>query len=468
MGRPLPERICQVLERLGPTFVKVGQIVALRPDYVPLEYARALRVLHDHVAPFPGSEARRVVEEDLDGPLDRIFSEFDPEPFAAASLSQVHRAVLPDGRLVAVKVQRPGIAEQMERDLELLAFLARRLERRCPQALGFRPVAAIAELAESTRRELDFRIEARTALRVRAAFAKSEQIVIPWVDRERTTARVLTMQLIEGARPAPAPELRAAGLDPDRLIEIGAEAMVEQLFGLGLFHADPHPGNLLFLTGNRVCFLDFGMFGRLRPRERRHVAYMVWALVSGDYDAVADQLLRLARLEPGASPDHFRDALEEVVEDWYAADSSRGSVAQLLLRELALGARHGVIFPRELMLVARALIGIDATTSLVEPATTFSELLEPVRPKLREALSLSPQGVKEAAERHRFEYLEAALDLPDLIPELLARLSNPPPSPAMHAPAPLRRRSRLMTGGALLAGAMAGFGAAHANQRSRS
>lgn len=142
------------------------------------------------------------------------------------------------------------------------------------------------------------------------------QTVIPWVDRERTTARVLTMELIEGTPPAPAAELRAAGLDPDRLLVIGAEAMVEQLFG--------------------VCFLGFGI-GRLRPRERRRAGYMVWALASGDFDAVADQLLAFAQLVPDSRPNEFREALEEVVEDWYAGAEAGGSVAQLLLRELALG-----------------------------------------------------------------------------------------------------------------------------------
>ncbi|MEO8092419.1 MAG: AarF/UbiB family protein [bacterium] len=373
MERPLPDRMRLVLERLGPTFVKVGQVVALRPDYVPLEYAQALRRLHDHVAPFPGREARRVVEEELGRPLGSVFAEFEEEPFAAASLSQV--------------------------------------------------------------------------------------------DRERTTARVLTMELIEGTPPAPGAGLRAAGLDPDRLLRVGAEALVEQLFRIGLFHADPHPGNVLFLPGDRVCFLDFGMFGRLRPRERRRAGYIVWALASGDFDAVADQLLAFAQLGPGARPDGFREALEEVVEDWYAGAEAGGSVAQLLLRELALGARYGVIFPPELMLVARSLVGIDATTTLVAPGVSFSELLEPATDKLRRALLPSLEGLKEGAERRRFDYLEAALELPDLIPELVARLRSPPPSPAVDGQTPIRRRSGVALTAALLASAAAGFGIAQATGR---
>lgn len=147
MAQPLPDRMRLVVERLGPTFVKVGQVLALRPDYVPLEYAHALRQLHDHVSPFPPAEARRVVERELDMPLAGAFADFEGEPFAAASLSQVHRAVLPDGSPVAVKVQRPRIAEQMHNDLDLLAFLAHRLEHRRPEAMGFRPSAAVDRTA---------------------------------------------------------------------------------------------------------------------------------------------------------------------------------------------------------------------------------------------------------------------------------------------------------------------------------
>lgn len=459
MDRPLPDRMRLVLERLGPTFVKVGQIVALRPDYVPLEYAQSLRRLHDHVSPFPGSEARRIVEQELGRPLPAVFAEFDEEPFAAASLSQVHRAVLGDGRTVAVKVQRLGIAAQMQRDLELLAFLARRLERRRPQTLGFRPTAAVAELTETTRRELDFRLEARTGMRVRAAFEGNEAVVIPWVDREHTTARMLTMELIEGTPPAPAAHLRSVGLDPDRLLRVGAEAMVEQLFGVGLFHADPHPGNVLLLPGDRVCFLDFGMFGRLLPRMRRRIGYLVWALASGDFDAVAERLLAVAQLASDARPDQFREALEEVVEDWYAG--AGGSVAQLLLHELALGARYGVIFPRELMLVARSLIGIDATTTLIAPEVSFRELLEPATSQLRQILLPNFAGLKDAADKRRFDYLDAALELPDLIPELVARLRRAPPVPAADGVVPVRYR-RTVDMARALASAAVGFGIAHA------
>lgn len=453
MALPLPERMRAVLERLGPTFVKAGQMLALRPDYVPLQYAEALRSLHDAVPPFPGVEAERIVEAELGAPLARHFADFEAEPFAAASLSQVHRAELSDGTRVAVKVQRPGIAEQIERDLALLAFLARRIERRRPEALAFRPSAAVAELAEYTRRELDFRREAHTADRVRAHFAGQEQIVIPAVDWDRTSARVLTMELIEGLRPAPAAELERAGLDPQAVLRVAAGAMFQQIFEYGLFHADPHPGNLLLLPGDRVCFLDFGMFGRLGLRERRRMGFVFWSLVEGDYEGVADQLLRLSTLRPGADPARFRAALADTVEEWFGQSSSDYSIARLLLRQLALGAEHGLVFPRELMLLARALVNVEATAMVVDPSLTLAELARPLLPELRRALFLDPRVLEEVWRKNRFDYLELALELPELLPELAARLrTDDGRNGAREEPASSRSRSWLPLAGAFVAG----------------
>ncbi len=436
MDVPLPERLREVLERLGPTFVKAGQMLAMRPDYVPLEYAEALASLYDSVAPFPAAEAERLIEQELGAPLSRLFAEFDPEPIGAASLSQVYRALLPDGRPVAVKVQRPGIAEQVENDLELVAFLARRLERRRGASLSFRPTVAAAEFAAYTHRELDFRLEARTAQRVRELFADDAAVFVPEVDWERTTARVLTMDLVEGARPAPGVELEQQGLDPGVLLGVGARAMFRQIFEFGLFHADPHPGNVLFLPGDRVAFLDFGMFGRLSPRERRRMAFVFWSLVEGDYEQVAEQLLHLSTLAPGADPDGFRAGLGDLVGEWYSSTSTRFSIARLLLRELALGAHYGVVFPRQLMLLARALVTVESTANVIDPELTLADLARPYLPELRRSLLLDPHTLEDAWKRNRFDYLELALELPDLLPELVARMRSGGSEVAVPPPAP--------------------------------
>lgn len=423
MAQPLPERMRLVLERLGPTFVKAGQMLALRPDYVPLAYADALRSLHDAVSPFPSDAAKRVIEDELGAPIDVLFAEFDPTPFAAASLSQVHRAVRADGRVVAVKVQRPGIEEQMESDLALLAFLARRIERRTSQTLAFRPSAAVAELAEYTRRELDFRMEARTATHIKRLLADDPDVLIPTVDPERSSRRVLTMALVEGVRPAPSAELERQGIDARLVLEAGARAMLQQIFVHGVFHADPHPGNLLFQPPGRVCFLDFGMFGRLDRRERRRMAIVLLALIESDYSAAADQLVRVSQPRPGSDLAGFRASAAAAAEEWFDAESSDYSVARLLLRQLSLGSAHGIVFPRELMLLARSLVTLEATAVVVDPTVTLAELTRPLLHELRHTLRLSPEALADAVHENRFEYLALALELPDLAAGLMERLA---------------------------------------------
>lgn len=450
----LAERLRLTLERLGPAFVKAGQMLALRPDYIPMEYAEALRSLHTDAEPFAAAEASAIVEAELGASVSALYADFDTEPFAAASLSQVHRARLHDGRRVAVKVQRPGVGVQAERDLALLGTLARRFERHKPGLMAFRPSEAVAELAEYTRRELDFRREASTAGRLRQLFADDGQIVIPAVINDRSSTRVLTTEFLEGEPPAPAADLRRTGLDPEAGLRAGAAAMLRQVFQFGLFHADPHPGNVLFLPGGRIGFVDFGMFGRLESGQRRRIAVMGLALIEGDYEAVARQLLHLSEFLPGADPGGFRARFADTVEEWFGQRTADFSIPRLLLHGLSLGARHGIAFPRELMLLARALVTLEATAMIVDPQLNLSELARPLLPELRRMLLPSPQMLEEHWRAHRFDYLGLAVELPVLLPEAITRLREGPRRlPAAPAPPPSVMRRCLPLGAAFAAGA---------------
>lgn len=419
-----PERLVAVIEQLGPTYVKLGQMLASRSDYLPPGYAEAFRALQSHVTPFSGEEARTIVEAELGKPVSALFTHFEASPFAAASLSQVHRATLHDRTEVAVKVQRPGVERQIEADLELLEWVARRMERRRRISLGFRPTSVVQELAEYTRRELDFRIEAGVADQVRKLLDGDEHVVVPRVHLALTTARVHTMDLVHGVPPAPRAELAAQGLDADELLAAGARAMVRQIFELGLFQADPHPGNLLLLPGNRVCFLDFGLHGRVDARERRRMAMLLYALGRGRYEAVAEQLLHLSR---GTSPSRrraFTTAAGELVGEWYGRPTSEFSLGRLLLGYLGLGARFGIEFPRDLMLLARALVHLEATAALIDPDVSFADLLGPLLPQVRRALMPSRTDIEQAWSENWMEYLGLLTDLPEALPHLSALLEG--------------------------------------------
>ena len=466
MDVPLPDRMRHVLERLGPTFVKAGQMLATRPDHVPMAYAEALRQLQSGAAPFDARAARRIVEEELGRPLEQSFQEFQAEPFAAASLSQVHRARLPDGRAVAVKVQRPGVGELIERDLGLLRWLARRLERRAASALAFRPSAAVEELADYTRRELDFRREARTSERLRGLLADEDGIVVPAVHWPLTTARVLTTDLVDGLHPAPAAELAAAGIDVDAVLDAGARAMVRQIFEFGIFHADPHPGNLLLLPARRVCLLDFGMYGRLERRERQRMGLVLWALVVGDYEAVGEQLLRLSAVQPGADVRGFRAAVADAVESWFEDRAGDTSVARLLLRELALGAAYGIVFPRDLMLLARALVNLEASARVIRPDIGLADLTRPLLPLLQHVLLPGPARLGERWKEERFRYLAFVLELPEMLLETAERRDSHVWAPAAASARPSRWLSAASLAVVLATSAGAGWQAGRALARS--
>lgn len=424
MDRPLPERLVTVLEELGPTAVKLGQLLATRTGELPPAYTEALKTLHDAVRPFSGQEARLVLAEELGRPVGEVFAELDEEPLAAASLSQVHRGRLHDGTEVAVKIQRPRVQEQIEADLALLRWAARRLERRRGHRLPFQATALVDELADHTLSELDFRHEARSAAAVRRLFGPGDGVVVPQVHWGATTRRILTMDLVRGVRPAPRKDLVERGLDPDRLLLVGARAELRQVFELGLFHADPHPGNLLLLEGDRVAFLDFGLTGRLDRRERRRMAMVLYALGHNDFETVGDQLLHVSSRKPGADLRRFRTALAELVEEWYES-GTRVSMARLLVQELGLGARFGIVFPRELLLLARALVHLESTAAVIDPERSFADLVAPLLPELRETMVPGRGDLERLWNANRLDYLALALELPEDLPHLRDRLQSP-------------------------------------------
>lgn len=406
MDDPLPARLAQVAERLGPTFVKGAQSLALRPDMVPAHYALALSRLYEGAAPFEGERARQIVAKELGAPLGRLFADFESEPIAAASLSQVHRATLPNGTVVAVKVQRPGIEEQVREDLRLLASLARLAERMRPVSGGLRPSEAVAEVAAVMRRELDFEQEGRVTDAVRIFHADDPDVVVPTVHWSHTSRRVLTLDFIDGLAPCPPEQIREAGLDPQLLLDIGARAVFRQVFEHGLFHADPHPGNL-----------------------------------------------RLGTRRPGADPEAFRAAVVEGLDQFGSGDATR-SMTALLMHQLAAGGANGINFPRGLMLLARALVSLEGTAAIMAPDTDVAAMSRALLPGLVDRLIPSPANLEQALSRNKLAYGELLLDLPDLVAELSDQRSVAGTAPA---PQPVRiiRSAAIGAAGALLGGVLA-------------
>ena len=297
----MPERLRMAFVELGPTFVKLGQVLAQRQDMIPPDFVHEFSKLQDKVPPFSMELVRKQIREELGHELEEVFAEFDEKPVGAASMAQGHRARLVDGTEVFVKIQRPGIEQSMRLDLEILVQLAAALERHSEE-LGFlRPVKIVEEFKSSLEQELDFTREMANQLRFAHQFRDREGVHIPRVYEEYCTKRILTMEFVRGIKATNLDELRAGGADLVKLSELGANLLLEQFFDYGFFHADPHPGNMFFLLPATICYIDFGNVGRITVDERKLFGDMLMYLVAGDFKSCARVLVGLT--EHDGEPD---------------------------------------------------------------------------------------------------------------------------------------------------------------------
>lgn len=351
-GRQAPNRTWPIAARdaligLGPAFVKIGQILSVRADLVPDELAQALRSLQSDVPAVSFEQARQVIADELEEPIDEFFTEIDEVPLAAGSIAQVHLATLPDGRRVAVKAKRPGIDHVVRLDLEVLRWLAQTAENRSAAARAFRPLAAAGELQRYTLRELDFRQEASVARRLRAHHASDERVRIPEI--HYASDGLIVMEYIESFPADDRAAYGRLGLDPHDLLDIGIEAVIAEIFDLGLFHADPHPGNLHVTDAGELVLLDFGFFGELDDRTRRRCALAMWALVRGDIELASLHLVQIARLTPQSDVLGFRNAVEDKYRTWRKSKALDYGIGRLIFDSMSLAARHSLELPSDAM-----------------------------------------------------------------------------------------------------------------------
>lgn len=404
-----PEAVKDALVALGPAFVKVGQIASVRGDLVPESLGSALRDLQSDVPPVPFALVRPAVESALGLPLEAAFLRFDPVPLAAASIAQVHQATLADGTEVAVKVKRPGIDADFERDLEILTLIADWLERRVPRTRPFRPVAAVEELVVYTRRELDFRLEGEVATRLGAHFAEWPDVVIPRI--HHASRDLLLMDFVHGFPIDDAEALEAYDVDRRALLRTAVNCVLEQILMLGLFHADPHPGNLHVTPEGRLLLLDFGIFGELDEDTRRDAGLSLLMLSEGQFELAGRYLLRLAMLEPQADPRGYRRALAQLYRAWRHATVGEYGFARLTYDIVKLGARHGVIYPPEVILYVKAMATLEGVSLHMVPSMNLAEEARPYLQHLESRLH-NPRRLARAVAHAWPIWLDMAERLP--------------------------------------------------------
>ncbi|MFO0807189.1 MAG: AarF/ABC1/UbiB kinase family protein [Gemmataceae bacterium] len=369
-------RIREAITELGPTFVKLGQILSTRADLIGPDLATELSQLQSATPADAPAIVRRIVCEELGADPERLFAEFEPTAFASASLGQVHRAKLRDGRAVIVKVQHDGTEDRVRLDLELVLLLAGWLQDHVPAARPYQPVATAREFRRTLLRELDYTAEKRNAEQFRRNFQGDATIHVPHVFSELSSRRVLTMELLVGV-PGSAPErLRETNVDPSQFARHAANMYLEMIFRDGFYHADPHPGNVMVLPGGVVGVLDCGMIGRIDGHLRESFEELLLALAERDSEGLSELLLRLGAAPPDVDRTAFRSDVSEFLAE-YGSQSLKEFDLGGALRELtAIIRRHHILLPSSASLLLKTLIMLEGTARQFSPDFNLAELLE--------------------------------------------------------------------------------------------
>jgi ubiquinone biosynthesis protein len=361
------ERVRLAMEELGPTYIKLGQVLSTRPDLIPVDFIKELSKLQDEVPPFGFEEVRRIITREMGEPPERLFEHFAETPEASASIGQVHRAVLKEGDQVAVKVQRPGIKQTIEVDLEIMLHLATLMERHIEEIAFYRPVKIVEEFAKTLEREIDYTVEASNMERLAGYFLGDRTVYIPKVYREFTTAKILTAEYIDGIKISAVDQLQAAGLDPHEITRRGAHILLRQVFEIGFFHGDPHPGNLFVLADNVICLLDFGMVGSVDRQTREDFVDLVDAVVHRHETRTAQVLLKLTTWEH--KPD--MRAFEKDVADFMGRHLYRPleeiHFGRLLQHLLELAAQNRLLIPPDIFLMFKTLAAVEGVARRLDP-----------------------------------------------------------------------------------------------------
>lgn len=376
------ERILRVFEQLGPTFIKIGQVLSTRRDLIPPDIADALTQLQDAVPPFPFEQALQLIKEELGKPTERIFARISAQPLAAASLGQVHEAWLLDGTHVVIKVQRPEIQPQIEADLDVLAFLAGVLEQRSESFDIYRPTEIVEELARTLHEELDYRQEAHNVELLASKNKKRSWLILPTVFWEQTSRRVLTLSFEEGVKVTDRAALQRLGIDPQQVARKLTQGIVQQIFLDGIFHADPHPGNLLITSENRIVLLDFGMIGWLSDDMRQQFGELAIGMVQRDSDRITRAVLAMGIVPQSVDRKLlFRD-IDAIRQRYVEVPLSEIDLSETITLLFQVAYRHRIRIPANFSLLARTLVTLQGVVNALDPTLNMLAIAEPIGRRL--------------------------------------------------------------------------------------
>ncbi len=377
-----PQRLRLALEELGPTFIKVGQVLSTRPDILPDEYIEELLKLQDRIPPVPFSEVASAIERELGKPWNKLFREISRKPVAAASIAQVHRAVTISGTEVVIKVQRPGIEETIATDISILRYLAGLLERHVPESRPYDPVSVADEISTIIHKELNFRLEASFTEKFRENFADDPRVVVPGVYWDLSARRVLTLDRIRGVKVNNVAELDARGIDRAKVARLLIDVFFKEVFEIGLFHGDLHAGNIFVMGEEKIALVDFGIVGRVDRKMQRNLADILINLIREDYEALTKVYFRMGILPEDIDRARFKREYADTLVHFLARPARDVSFGELLMDHVRLASRHHVRLPSEFILFDKCVIELEGLTRHLDPSINIIDASEPYAMKL--------------------------------------------------------------------------------------
>ena len=420
---PHARRLRLTLEELGPTFIKLGQILSTRSDLLPPEYLDELSLLQDDVAPAPWGEIKALIESELNSPIDELFKSIDPESIAAASLAQVYAARLLSGEDVVVKVQRPGIDETVKLDLDILFDLAQQAQKRTSFGERYEVRELAEEFAAALRGELDFRREGRNADRFRDNFKDEEHIYVPQIYWDFTTRRIVIQERVHGIKIDNIDALEQAGYDRKRLAMYAADFVLKEVLEDGYFHADPHPGNLMIMPGEVLAVLDFGTMGRLEPRDRANLARLLIVIVQMDMEGVVDQLIRMGIADYTVDTLKLQRELRRLFIRYYDLPIQEIPAAEVMESLEPIIYEHHLHIPSDYWLLIKTIAIMQGVGLRLDPEFEMFEAAKPYMGRLFRQL-WKPSAWGSSVIRTASDWNDLLTDLPRQTNRILSRVEK--------------------------------------------
>ncbi|MDP2908835.1 MAG: AarF/ABC1/UbiB kinase family protein [Nanoarchaeota archaeon] len=421
-----PKRLRLAMEELGGSFVKLGQLLSLRPDLVPQDYLEEFSKLQDEVKPFPFDVVKMTVESELGSPLKKIFSFFNEKPVAAASVGQVHEAILKNGQRVAVKVQRPGIREVFETDIDLMYHLARLLEKHIPESKSYSPTGIVEEFEKYTQKEMDYVSEAKNIERYQVVVEDQKHVVIPKVYWDFTTSKVLTMEFIDGVKISSIKDFRKLKVDGDYLSGLIARIFVKSVLYHNIFHADPHPGNIMLLKNKNIALLDFGITGQLTPELTEKVFNLYMGLVNADVEMITEGLVSMGFISDETNKEKFKEEIRETWSKYYDTTLKQFNMSSFFWETINMGRKYGMRFSVEYVLLIKAMVTTEGVVQKINPGFNFVKVSRPMIEKLIKERT-SPEYLLKSAKKTLMDFKNLLVRFPVDAQKILTKLEKEEP-----------------------------------------